>query len=106
MPNPNCAANLRHDSNHQADAARARSANSLPGRIRKLIAMQDVLLARVLDPATSSKDCAACSCAYDRIEERIRVLRGEGAPKTVTAKNDPDAKPRRKQPITEAKPAE
>lgn len=34
------------------------------------------------------------------------VIRGHGKPRPVTARNDPDAKPRRKAPITEAKPAE
>lgn len=54
--------------------------------LTQLYAMQDVLNTSVLDPATPIRERAQCACAWERLEERKRILRGRPLPGSLRPK--------------------
>ncbi len=48
-----------------------------------LVDMQDMLMKDVLDPETEPRERAQCACAWEKLEDRKRILKGIGAPKPV-----------------------
>lgn len=47
-----------------------------------------------------AREIASCVVAFDKMEERKRIIAGRGAPKSVPAVNDP-GKPTKRQPAPE-----
>lgn len=66
-----------------------------PAKRSQIIAMQRVLFEKVLDPDIEPHKAAQCACAYEKLEERLRIMSGIGAPKPVEARNEPRAKVRK-----------
>lgn len=62
---------------------RFKPANKAGGRksaITDILKMQDVLKARCLDMKTGPKEQSSCALAWERLEERKRILRGKPLP--------------------------
>jgi len=51
--------------------------------LAQIVDMQDQLLRAVLDPETEPQKKAQCACAWEKLEDRKRILKGIGAPKPV-----------------------
>lgn len=55
-----------------------------PGGLRNsksdVLAMQSILYARIIDPKCSDQDKARLALAWERLEERLRILRGKPLP--------------------------
>src|SRR4051794_19301911 len=51
-----------------------------PRALRQLVAMQDNLYNLALEPSVSATARAKCALAWERLEERKRVLRGKPLP--------------------------
>ncbi len=51
--------------------------------LAQIVDMQDQLLKAVLDPDTEPQKKAQCACAWEKLEDRKRILKGIGAPKPV-----------------------
>ncbi len=81
--------------------ADAQSIATLPrpaGRseLRQAVKIQRLLMIDMESGETLPPARAQLARAWDAISERIRILRGLGAPKAVPATNDPAATPRRR----------
>jgi hypothetical protein len=57
--------------------------------------MQDVLYAFITSPDVIPKDAASCTLAWERLEERKRILRGKPMPGSLKPESP---KPKRKTP--------
>ena len=57
--------------------------------------MQRVLLADALKPETPPRERAQVACAWERLEERKRILRMKPKPKDVEVERKEDKRPRR-----------
>ena len=83
---------------HAADSARA---TRLP-RLKQLAIMQDNLLKDSQKPDLDPLKRAQVARAWKELEALRQELLGRGKPRPITAKNDPDARPKRKaQPLAE-----
>jgi hypothetical protein len=64
-----------------ASVARKQGARRRPAHaLRQLCDMQDVLFSDATNIELTAKDRAACACAWDKLEERKRILRGKPLP--------------------------
>lgn len=57
--------------------------------------MQEALAECLKDPDASYADKAKSALAWEKLEDRKRILRNRGLPKSVPARNDPGSKPRK-----------
>jgi hypothetical protein len=48
-----------------------------------IVDIQAALLKDVLNPETEPRERAQCACAWEKLEDRKRILKGIGAPKPV-----------------------
>jgi len=51
--------------------------------LAQIVDMQDQLLKAVLDPETEPQKKAQCACAWEKLEDRKRILKGIALPKPV-----------------------
>ncbi len=51
--------------------------------LSQLVAIQDMLMADILNPETSARERAQCACAWERIEDRKRIHRMKPKPRDV-----------------------
>lgn len=102
----NPADNLRHNREHQQAAAKAKAAKLPPHALSQIIAMQANLYRIAVDSSLEPKECAQAALAWERLEERKRILRGKPMPGSL--RPEPKAKHRTRsvlpQPISEPEP--
>lgn len=87
------ASNLRHDPQHQAHAARIKARKAGPKPIAQIIAMQANLYRIAVDSSLPPKDCSQAALAWERLEERKRILKG--VPNPGSLKPEPKGKAKR-----------
>ena len=63
-----------------AVASRSSARIGRPSSSAQIIRMQATLLADTLNPKTSPADRAKCAQAWERLEERLRIIRGKPLP--------------------------
>jgi len=68
--------------------------------LTQLYGMQAVLNVAVLDPTTPTKEKAQCALAWERLEERKRILRGRPLPGSLRPKPETKRAHRKPQPVT------
>jgi hypothetical protein len=85
--------NLRHDPLHQANAARLKHSKALPNPLKQILAMQANLYRIAIDTNLDPKHCAQASLAWERLEERKRILKGRPMPGSLKPES-PKAKRR------------
>jgi hypothetical protein len=68
-----------------------------PGPIKTAQEIQDFLLRHIRNEKLDAKSCASCACAWDKMAERIRILKMEPKPRDMEVK--PKASRRRGAPI-------
>lgn len=54
-----------------------------PHPLEQVCDMQAMLLKDVLNPELEPRQRAQCACAWEKLEDRKRILKGIGAPKPV-----------------------
>lgn len=75
-----------------------------PASLSDLLAMQRVLKAHVLNPAIEPRQAAQCACAWERLEERRRILRNRPLPGQLRPELAPKPKRARLLPLPDAVP--
>lgn len=71
-----------------------------PATLSDLLAMQRVLKSHVMNPDLEPRQAAQCACAWERLEERRRILRNRPLPGNLRPELDQLKSSRRKSRLT------